>query len=327
MNKIISSGYDPDFLKKKLSFPGFDLNNCAPLLKGSSTEIKYTHFSLFLHRVRKLPLLAAVNIKGEEYNAQPREKRDDWDYSNQIDEKFQIDNSFYAKDDNTFDRGHMIRRVDPCWGDDETCIQADKDTFKWANCTPQHKKLNQKGGVWFELEQHVIENGVKEKQMADISVFCGPVLDPADLNFIKPYKDAPIQIPSVFWKVIVWKKKDGELYAVGFMMSQWEFIKQKLFNGPKMERVMVGLKDELPHDYFENLKFSDHKTYQVPLSEITKATDIEFWNDVKQPFNIAKPEIVVLANTGGAQKTNFANGIASVKEAAKKTVQLQNIIL
>ncbi|WP_316734421.1 DNA/RNA non-specific endonuclease [Pedobacter aquatilis] len=285
-------GYNPDFLKQPLPFPELDLSDCVPLLDGKGHEIKYTHFSLFQHRVRKLPLLAAVNISGEAYSAASRTGGDVWKYCEQIDEKYQIDNSFYSKDLNTFDRGHIVRRVDPCWGDEQTSTQAEKDTFNWANCSPQHTDLNQRSGIWYQLEQHIMEKGVKDK-IADISVFAGPVLDKRDLNFIKPYKNNPIQIPSVFWKVIVWKKSNGKLYAVGFIMSQWEFIKDKMINGAKMEQAILKPKKKLEDDYFETLKFSDHKTYQVSIKEIEKATGISFsWSGVSFPFKKAKAQAI-----------------------------------
>lgn len=290
-------GYAPSFLGQPVKLPAFDLSNCVPLsgTTGSTLsdrEIRYTHFSLFQHRVRKLPLLAAVNIKGEAYSAESRTGGDDWRYCEQIEEHYQIDNSFYSHDLQTFDRGHIVRRVDPCWGDKQTSRLADKQTFNWANCTPQHKLLNQKSGIWFQLEQHIMENGVKGK-ISDISVFAGPVLDRKDLNFLKPYKDSPIQIPAVFWKTIVFKKSDSKLYAVGFMMSQWEFIKDKMINGAEMEKATVGIREELPDDYFETLKFSDNKTYQVRLEEIEKATGITFdWLEVSRPFNKAQPQAI-----------------------------------
>jgi hypothetical protein len=71
------------------------------------------------------------------------------------------------------------------------------------------------------------------------------------------------------------------------MMSQWEFIKDKL-----IQPVTIAAKKPLPDDYFENLKFQDHKTYQVPINTIEKATGIEFkWPNVKFPYK-AKPKVV-----------------------------------
>lgn len=284
----IQPGYKKNFLGNALSMPKLDTNLLAPRIDGKGMEINYTHFSIFLHQDRRLPLLAAVNIKGEAYNSPPREGNEPWDFSDQVAQEYQIDNGFYGKDENTFDRGHIVRRVDPAWGDDMTASQAEQDTFRWVNCTPQHKKLNQKGGVWFQLEQHVIENGVKGK-IANVSVFAGPVLDPKDLPFKKKYRDSLVKVPISFWKVIVWKKSNGKLYAVGFMMSQWEFIKDKLIKPVKG----VKAKEQLPDDHFENLKFNDHKTYQVPLSAIEKATGIKFsWKNVSFPYKAAKPKIV-----------------------------------
>ncbi|WP_293742064.1 DNA/RNA non-specific endonuclease [uncultured Pedobacter sp.] len=292
-------GYNPTFLGKKIDLPILDLSDCAPLLNGTGMdtvadkEIKYTHFSIFQHKVRKLPILAAVNISGEAYNASTRTGGDDWNYCNQIDKSYQLGGTFYGNDLKTFDRGHIIRRVDPCWGDKETCERADAETFNWANCTPQHKLLNQKKGIWYELEQHVIENGVKDKK-ADVSVFAGPVLNKKDLNFIKPYRESPIQIPSAFWKIIVYKKTDGKTYAVGFMMSQWQFIKDRMINGPVLEKARINLKDTLPDDYFENLKFSDNKVYQVKIDEIELATGIRFnWKGVGRPFQQPQPLAII----------------------------------
>jgi endonuclease G, mitochondrial len=274
-------GYDDGFLGTALPFPTFDMTICAPLKNAAGNEIKYTHFSVFLNKDRRLPLFTAVNIKGEAYSAPTRAGNEPWDFSDQVENKYQLDGGFYSHDENTFDRGHIVRRVDPCWGGQEIGNQAEADTFHWVNCTPQHKKLNQRGGIWYQLEQHIIEKGVKNK-IADIAVFAGPVLDQNDWDFEKLYQSAAVQIPNVFWKVIVWEKTDGKLYAVGFMMSQWEFIKNKLKEPVVPE---AAPRPRLADDYFENLVFSDHKTYQVSIATIEKATGITFnWDNVSFPY-------------------------------------------
>jgi endonuclease G len=267
----------------------------APLLSGiGSGEIKYTHFSILVHKERLLPIIAAVNIKGESFERIVREGSEPWGYSEQIDRKYQLDNTFYSKDDNTFDRGHLVRRIDPVWGETEEAARAEGETFRWVNCTPQHKKLNQKGGAWYQLEQNVMEHGVKGK-VADISVFSGPILNPNDLPFIKPYRGRDVQIPVAFWKVIVWRKADGKLYSVGFLMSQLEWIKSKLKPaGTGIVLAEKGRKEQLPDDYFENLPFNENKTYQVRLSDIEKAAGIKFdWPSVNLPFLSARPKAVV----------------------------------
>lgn len=287
----ITSGYSSKFLGAGLSLPKLDKKILAPLIQGRGHELKYTHFSVFVHKSRRLPVMTAVNIRGEAYNALSREGSEPWKLSDLVDETYQIDNRFYGNDDNTFDRGHLVRRVDPCWGSRDVADQAEADTFTWPNCTPQHKKLNQKGGIWYQLEQHVMENGVKNKT-ANISVFAGPVLDENDPLFIKQYIKTDVPVPLMYWKVIVWKKSDGRLYAVGFMMSQWEWIKAKLKPVVKTAAGKPPIKD----DYFENLKFDDHKTYQVPLAMIEKATGISFnWEDVTLPYKGNRAKVVKAA--------------------------------
>lgn len=280
-----SQGYNKKFLGKSLGFPTLNKSYLAPLVNGRGNEIKYIHYSAFVHKERLLPLMTAVNIKGEAYSAPIRAGDEPWGFCEQIDIKYQLAGSFYSNDLNTFDRGHLVRRVDPCWGDTDLSLQAEGQTYRWINCTPQHKKLNQKGGVWYELEQHVLENGVKNK-IADISVFSGPVLDNNDKIFIKKYKGNDLKIPIVFWKVIVWKKNNGKLYAVGFMMSQYEWVKKKLKDVTAPQAILLRRKlSKLEDDYFEKLKFNDHKTYQVSLRAIEKATGIKFnWSNVSFPY-------------------------------------------
>lgn len=284
-------GYDPNFLGSALKLPRLSKRTLAPLLASSGHEIQYTHFSIFVNRERCLPAMAAVNIKGEAYANLTRGGTEPWDFSDQIDKSFQIDNRFYGKDDNTFDRGHLVRRIDPCWGEVEQATLAETETFRWVNCTPQHKKLNRNGGPWYQLEQHVMENGVKNK-IADISVFSGPVLNPEDMVFVKKYQNKEVKIPVRFWKVITWRKTDNNLYAVGFMLDQTEWIKHKL-KAPSAPIALRRPRPTLPDDYFENLEFNDNKTYQVRLQDIEKATGIAFdWNHVTLPFKSARPQAV-----------------------------------
>jgi endonuclease G len=273
-------GYNTRFLGKGLALPAINTAILAPLKKKKGFEIKYTHYSTFVHASRRLPVMTAVNIKGEAFHAPKRSGKEPWEFSDQIEPRFQIDNRFYANDENTFDRGHLVRRIDPCWGDQNVVTKAERETFRWTNCTPQHKKLNEKGGIWYQLEQHVMEHGVENK-IADVNVFAGPVLGDDDMPFKKTYLETEVKIPVVFWKVIAWKKTDGSLNAVGFMMSQWKWVKNKL----KTVKAAAVVPQRLSDTYFETLKFTDHKTYQVPISAIEKATGIKFgWDNVVFPY-------------------------------------------
>jgi endonuclease G len=71
--------------------------------------------------------------------------------------------------DNDLDRGHMVRRLDPVWGD--AAETANEDTFHYTNSCPQHKDLNQK--TWNDLEDYVLLNAGKHQ--LKLNVFTGPV--------------------------------------------------------------------------------------------------------------------------------------------------------
>jgi endonuclease G, mitochondrial len=315
-------GYDGVFLGAPLPLPSIDSSLLAPLAVKQGFEIRYTHYSAFVHAARRLPIMTAVNIRGAEFNAPGRQGNEPWKHTTQIAEKYQIDNRFYGNDDNTFDRGHLVRRVDPCWGSDATARRAEQETFRWINCTPQHKKLNREGGIWYQLEQHVMEHGVENK-IADVAVFAGPVLAAGDLPFVKKYLGRDVPIPLVFWKVIVWRKRDGSLNAVGFMMSQWEWVKDKLVGAAAAAR-----RKRLADDYFENLMFSDHKTYQVPVQAIVEATGIRFeWPGVKFPYK-ARAYKAISATRG--ERPTFPRPTKrprGVHPAHKRRLRLKGIVL
>ena len=56
------------------------------------------------------------------------------------------------------DRGHLVRRLDPAWGESKALAKiANDDTFHFTNCTPQHENFNQSrlAGLWGQLENAV----------------------------------------------------------------------------------------------------------------------------------------------------------------------------
>jgi endonuclease G len=62
-----------------------------------------------------------------------------------------------------------VRRLDPCWGEDDVARQANTDSMFFPNIAPQHKNLNQK--IWNDLEDHILET--VDDRNARISVFVG----------------------------------------------------------------------------------------------------------------------------------------------------------
>lgn len=290
-------GYNSRFLGGVLPFPTLS----ATLTKQLAGQVKnrkltrhdYTHFSVFFHSTRRLPVMSGVNIEGKSYYIDPdKRKKDKWYHDERIEAGLQLGNEFYENDSGAFDRGHLVRRMDPKWGGKQIAKQADKDTFHFLNCCPQHASLNRK--IWLELEKNILEKG-SVKGKVDLTVFAGPVLKRDDLVFYRLIEEKEIQIPIVFWKVIVWKKEDGSLNAVGFMQSQYQWVKKFLREkGAALAAAKPGI---LPDDYFEHIEFKDGNTYQVSIPTISKATGIKFdWgNKVKFPYK--KRELKKLSRT------------------------------
>jgi endonuclease G, mitochondrial len=201
--------------------------------------LDYTHFSVVMSKSRRLAFFTAVNIDGTEEMLLKR-KNTTWKIDPRIDSRFQAGNELYAS--NRFDRGHLVRRLDPVWGDEESAILADDDTFHFTNSAPQHELLNQK--TWLSLEEYLLQNA--HNRDLKVSVFSGPVFNDADLT----YRD--VQIPEEFWKVVVMVNPQGRLHATAYLLSQ----KQHL--------------DDI------EFVFGRFRTYQKPLKEIEKLTCLDF---------------------------------------------------
>ena len=85
----------------------------APLLNGSGTELKYEHFSVKISKSRRLALYVACNIDGRQSQKIKRGK-DRWSLDPRMAQEYQIGEDLYAG--NELDRGHLVRREDPIWG-------------------------------------------------------------------------------------------------------------------------------------------------------------------------------------------------------------------
>ena len=147
-------GYEPGFLGRSLPLPGMSSalqQDVAPLLSDPSRgELKYTHFSVVMSKMRRLPILTAVNIDGAQLKSVPRNDR--WVTDNRIAREHQLGNEAYKSND--IDRGHMVRRLDPVWG--EEAVQANADTFVYTNSALQHKDLNRREWVALEINELLV---------------------------------------------------------------------------------------------------------------------------------------------------------------------------
>jgi endonuclease G len=239
-----SSGYNEAFLGAGYDVPlpglGSDRAGDVLTLSDGSTILDYTHFSLIMSRSRKQAIVTAVNIDGSDAREIKRTK-DVWYFDPRIGEDDQYGPELYESND--LDRGHLVRRLDPVWGDDAE--RANEDTFHFTNCSPQHKNLNQK--TWLNLEDYIAKNA--KKYGLKVNVFTGPVFRSDDRVYRGKYR-----IAAEFWKVVAMVKDDGNLSATAYIQTQKNLI--------------------------DNLEFAygSYRTYQVPVATIEDLTGLDFGN-------------------------------------------------
>lgn len=228
------TGYDEDFLDITLPLPSVDEDLVARQADGEFV-VPYEHFSVVMHAERKLALFTASNVDGRPEKRRP----EDGDYSREglgqtggssetwiTDPRISLDNQltdgFYKNDRGAFDKGHIVRREDVCWGDSYAQVQkANGDTFHLLNCSAQVAGFNQaqRHGIWGELENLILKQ-VKEKA-EKYSIFAGPVLNSTDKVFEgwSPNGSIDVQIPEEFWKIVIFNNGE-KLQAYGFLLKQ-----------------------------------------------------------------------------------------------------------
>lgn len=257
-------GYQADFLGVNLPLPTLDeeLAALAAPLKNdpSSHELKYTHFSVIQHKERRTPLLTAVNVDGAQYVEHERDGK--WVYDSRIDTKFQMGNEAYSN--NSFDKGHMVRRRDPMWG--PNADKGQDDTFVYTNAALQHSNLNQKN--WLDLENHVL-NGAIEGQKK-VTVFTGPVLREDDPRFDNQGKmNPPTQIPRAFYKIAVEADPKGGLQGAAYVMHQDDLIQRNSSGGQ------------------EHVELTNFDQFRVTIKQLEEMTDINFGDIHEAPKEAA----------------------------------------
>lgn len=211
----------------------------APLIGSTDHELKYRHFSVWMQRERRLALFTASNVdwrnrpKVVEGKSTSRDSLAGWPPNNRFAElwvddprleaRFQLPDSFYTDDKGAFDKGHITRRDDVCWGTTFAEIQmANGDTFHVTNCSPQTKPFNQSSqgaDNWGDLENAVAKLTKRDGQAA--CLYAGPVFAPDDRWFRGKIAGsaARIQIPSRYWKIVV-VKEAGAFQSFGFILDQ-----------------------------------------------------------------------------------------------------------
>lgn len=273
--KTNGSGYDRDFLGTGIAPPvGVDGDGDLVTVPGGGTELTYTHFSVALHRARRLARWVAWNIdgatrwdgddiprRGLRFRTDPR-----------VPVAAQVGDELYR--DNPLDRGHLARRADLLWGSRAEAEAANRDSFYFPNITPQMDTFNQSGqdGVWGRLENALLATTGAGR----VSVFAGPVFADDD----PVYRD--VEIPLSYFKVLVYREgtwpvgrpPSGAVRARAFVLTQ----------------TLAGLRTATPLDEFV--------TDELTLVALTDRTGLRF--DPALATTAADERTVVA--TGGSRR-------------------------
>ena len=270
------AGYQADFLPRaNISLPQPDAalkKQIAPLRASERDAagglLKYEHFSLKMHQTRRVAIYTATNIDGDTYlnvdratgQVSSAQEADTWFKDPRISKSFYLGPDFYASTSRYFDRGHLTRRSDPTWGTPQEAERANADTFHLTNASPQHFRFNQSARFWQGVERYILETGInKAGPAARLCVFQGPLFD----DRIDWWIDNEIQIPSSYWKVVVWRGAK-KLKSVGLVVDQLALLTE--------ERSSLAQPQDTP--------FFDVSTWRVPVQDIGTRTGLKFDADV-----------------------------------------------
>jgi len=262
-------GYDEDFLGQPVALPQVESEVVAPVDGRDDGMLHYLHFSVAMHKRRRLALYTACNIDGGRLYKIPR-RRDNWSLDPRLDENYQVGNELYTH--NPLDRGHLVRRLDPAWGESrEEAAQAADDTFFYTNAHPQHGQLNQRS--WLDLEEYILDNA--KVHDLRVSVFTGPVFGPCDIEYRE------LLIPKEYWKVVACINTfTGQLSATGYLLSQSHLIDdlEFVFGGFRTYQVPIQLLESKSGLHFGPLNQHDPMGMEAfrGQQEITGPRDITF---------------------------------------------------
>ena len=232
----VEAGYDPEFLGPSVPLP---------VPAQTVRELASTHFTVLLDPQRRLAAATAVNIDGA--RLVDLERGDDWYLDPRVPVDEQAGPGLYARND--LDRGHLVRRRDPVWGEPAVARRANLETFAYPNAAPQASAFNQGELLWVGLEDHVLEYA--RTQGSRLSVLTGPVLADDDPVY------RGVGIPRLFWKVAAWSPDTGRLSATAFVVDQSPFV----------TRLQAAPQDVEPLGPF--------RTFQVPVADVEHLTGLD----------------------------------------------------
>lgn len=237
------TGYDSKFLgAHAVALPRLTGQASANRLKiNGSSVLNYVHFSLTMHKQRRMAIFTAHNVDGLRMKKVPRGGID-WRRDDRLDRDLQVGNEAY--ENNPWDKGHLVHREATLWGTLREARLANADTFHYTNAAPQHENFNR--DEWLCLEDWLLDLASEDNYR--LCVFTGPVFSPQD----ERYRD--IQIPAAYWKIVVMRKRpDESLSATAFLMNQYEMLEDN-----------------------DGRRFLKLRLYQVAIETIESLTGLKF---------------------------------------------------
>ncbi|MGG7575473.1 DNA/RNA non-specific endonuclease [Streptomyces sirii] len=239
------AGYDENFLGVPVPLP----TPSSPDVP--SVVLPYTHFTVVLRPDRRMAAATAVCIDGRLLVEHvPRESS--WRFDPRLDEHHQTGDEVYR--DNSLDKGHLVRRLDPVWGEATEANKANADTFHYTNAAPQADVFNQGKQLWQGLENFLLDHAATFDRK--LTVLTGPVLHDSD----PPYRG--VQVPLRFWKVAAFVQ-DGSLAATAYVLDQSPDLTRDA------ERALAGATPGAPPP------LGAFRTFQVPVSDVVELTSLD----------------------------------------------------
>ncbi|WP_298457317.1 DNA/RNA non-specific endonuclease [uncultured Cellulomonas sp.] len=259
--------YDPSFLTWTVPLPrpaaddGDDTGTRTGTGSSAGTpggwvQLSYPHFTVQLDPARRLAAATAVNVDGARLLDLPRAGLD-WFLDERVPASAQVGQDVYARND--LDRGHLVRRRDPVWGEPAVAAAANAATFCFTNAAPQAAVFNQSKDLWLGLEDYLLEHA--DATDTRLTVLTGPVLDAGDPVY------RGVQVPRAFWKVAVWAGPAG-LAATAYLLDQSDLLVALL----DRERVRGTAADAGPAATTE---LGAYRTFQVPVLDVATTAGLD----------------------------------------------------
>lgn len=283
-------GYDPDFLTVSVLPPKIGkslLKSCAvptgATRSAASVLVPYHHFSVVLRADRKMPLFTIVNIDGRNARSINRETgeieaTETWYSDPRLSDNEQMAQPFFDRQrPRHFDRGHLVRRLDPAWGSPAAARTAADDTFHFTNCCPQISDFNQH--LWQRIENYALNNATDENKR--ITVITGPVFAKTDPSY------RGTAVPRGFWKIVV-RVDNAKLKATAFLADQGEALD-------------AALAEEGPEAFDDLGKVA---IFQKTVTELEKLSRLDF--GVLRDHDTVVPELEAFRPLGSLDEVSWS---------------------